>query len=219
MKGMKWMAFGRAYVEGDEVFFSFLFEIPEDLYKDLCSFSYENKFITAFSRYEELVNYAKISVDYRKYSGFYDENCFPEASEKENIKYIDDYETILFNVVDTLNGQTDRVDAALEYIRILDPCAQKIFEERCFDLPVEEKHKGHQREFHYISDGEDCTWRISYNSEGEIDGISKIDIWAYGKYGNKYLGFDGTADTSLYPPYENIVKKLDEKDIYEKIID
>ena len=185
--GMKWIAYAKAHVEGEDYYFSYDFNIPEDLYLCLIDDIYFQVPIKDNERYEELMKYAQIAINYRKLC-WEDEDL--EAKEKD--ENYDDY----WSYLSEYNSDRKRVNATLEYLRIFDPNEEKLFVEYCLDNLGKSEYFGKKVTFYYqLGLEEEFSWEMFFDND------------------NVYFTKDITPShiddaNAVYPPFSDIMDAL-----------
>jgi hypothetical protein len=192
---MKWIAYAKAHVEGDDYFFSYSFTIPEDLYIDLWDTADHNLPIRKCKRYDEVLKYAQIAINYRKLCGF--DLYYRDKRENESDE---DY----WEFLKEHNSIRKDVNADLKYIRIFDPNLEKEFIDLCQSLPYTIDCLGKKKKYYYIYfNREIYEWSIDYYDEEDIK-VSRIHGYVSDEKFVKYLN----GENSIYPPFEEIIEDL-----------
>ena len=208
--GMKWVAYVKAHIEGYDYYFSMDFSIPEDLYLHLWDAADHKIPISKCARYEEVLKFAQIAIDYRKLCGFDYE--FYLKSELYNNEDEDNTDKNYWNYIRSHNRSRKNVNADLCYIRIFDPNLEETFKNCFLDLPVKKEYLGKTKMFSFTYyDGEEYEWTVKYPDEDPEDDpsvskiISSVSLNDYAKFLN--------GNDSMYPPYEEIIEALKNNEI------
>lgn len=193
--GKKWLAYAKAHIEGDDYYFNYGFEIPEELYRYLWDKANHNIPIAFCDRYEEVLTYAQIAIDYRRLCGFdweFSEREAEDGSDDDYWKYIKEF-----------NSNRDRVNAELIYIRLFDPNAEEELLEYCLEMPVDFDLTKQKKTFSWYDNGEYYNW--SFDPQGEdYYSVSKISFSVRDEQYTKMLN----GECSVYPPYREILEAL-----------
>lgn len=207
MIGMKWVAYAKAHVEGVDYYLSYGFEIPEDMYNDIIDEVYYNRPIRDYERYDELMKYAEIALDCRKLCGYYDEDflTLQEGEEGDDGLGLGEY-------IQSFNKERKRINSDVQYIRIFDPKARERFEDYCcLEMEFKPEYKGKTIEFSCDYFAETYEWDIVY-TEDDYTVMPVIAFVPNGKYEHQVKKCNG--EWSVYPPYDELVKKLKNNEVY-----
>ena len=200
---MKWVAYAKAHVEGDDYYFSYDFEIPGDLYNALIDTMYREKPITSCDRFNELQIYAQLALNYRKLCG-YEEGFWEKDDDETDMDY--------WGYIKEYNQNRENINAELVYLRIFDPYAEERFVDYCLDMPVEDESVGKKKEFYWIYNGETYEWSIDYRSKEDYT-VSRIRSHvSYSEY-VKFLN----GNSSIYPPYDKIIAALKNGEVHSSL--
>ncbi len=204
MLGMKWVAYAKAHIEGDDYYLSYGFEIPEDLYNYLINEVYYNRPIRDCEKYDELVKYAEIALDCRKLCGYYDDD-FVTLQEGENA----DDGLALGGYIQEFNMERKRINSDVKYTRIFDPKARERFIDYCcLEMEVKPEYIGKTMSFSCYYFEESYEWDIVYTE----DDCTVMPVIAFVP-DDEYPVKKCNGEWSLYPPYDELVEKLKTNDV------
>ena len=198
---MKWLAFAKVYIEGIDYYFSYFFEMPNELYWRFLKGVDTKQPITTFDCFKEVLSYAELAIHPSEICGYDDPPPIREegfGEEFDDTLWDEDYSDIYCDY----NLKREKVNAVIEYIRLFDPWAQKRLIDFCLDLPLEKEFEGKKRKFSYHLDGETFEWYIDY-TRGDEWVVTRMKTYLDEK-NTKYLN----GVNSLYPPFDKILEEL-----------
>ena len=197
---MKWIAYAKVYADGYNYFYSFPFELPEDLYDELVETTDHKAPVESCPNYEKIIPYAKMCVDYALLTGY------GEHLEDRNESFSDwDYYDC---VLTEYNSYRKRIAeyGDIIYIRLFDPEAYRALVDHCLDLPHDENLVGKKKVFYADFEDEHYEWSIVYNKDDYY--VTEIKSSIDGD-NNKFL----SGKNSVFPPYEEIFTMLNNNEV------
>lgn len=210
VSGKKWLAYAKAHVEGYDYYFNFGFEVPEELYRYLRDKANQNVPIVSCDRYEEVLTYAQIVIDYRKLCGYDWEFCERE-DESEDLRDGD-----YWRCLQGFNSDRDRVNAELIYIRLFDPMAEEDLIDYCLEMPVDFDLTKQRKKFLWYDHGDYYKWSLEPHGANDYS-VSKVSVSVKDKEYAKMVN----GASSVYPPYREILEALKNGEVdisYENLV-
>ena len=206
--GKKWLAYAKAHVEGCDYYFNYGFEMPEELYHYLLDMVNRKIPITSCDRYEEVLTYAQIAIDYRKLCG-YDWEFYGREDEE------DERDGDYWKYIKEFNSDRDRVNAELIYIRLFDPYAEGELIDYCLEIPIDFDLTKQKKKFLWYDNGDCYKWSLEPYGADDYS-VSRVSLSVRDAEYTKMLN----GRHSVYPPYRKILEALKNGEvdiIYEDI--